>query len=133
MNMAAAPVSGETQRARRGDLVVVHTTHLDYIIGQGAQAHEEFTVGVVTNITREGNVKAYRPVGWGATVRVDSWGRRLVKVYVMPQDRIDVVGAQKTASEHTWPGGSTPRYYDTLEQAKAALRPHVIKTLGVKR
>lgn len=113
--------------------MVVHTVHHDYIISQGHRSHDEFTVGVVTNITRDGQVKAYRPVGWDSPLPLARMGRQLQQTYLMPQTQIDVLGAQKAASEHTWPGGTTPRYYDTLDEVKAALRPHLIKTLGVKR
>lgn len=123
----------EAPKARRGDLVVVHTTHHDYIIGvgEGVRSHDEFTVGVVTSITREGLVKAYRPVGYDSPILLAHLSRQLQQTYLMPQTRVDVAGALKTAAAHTWPGHDYSRYYDTLDEVKVALRPHLIKTLPV--
>lgn len=116
----------ETQKARRGDLVVVHTLHRYYVIGQGQQSHDEFTVGVVTNITRDGAVKAYRPAGFSEPLPLAYLGRALQQMYLVPQSRIDVPAALKAAEAHTWPGNDYPRYYDTLDEVKDALRPHLI-------
>lgn len=113
--------------AKRGDLVVVHTHHNDFIIGEGLRESDHFTVGVVTSITRNGHVKAYRQVGYSDSLKLELLGRSLVQVYVIPATQIDVVGAQKTASEHTWPASPTPRHYDSLAEVKAALRPHRIE------
>jgi hypothetical protein len=125
----------EELKARRGDLAIVRTQHHDYIIGEGPSAHDEFTVGVVTNITRDGAVKAYRPVGYDNPVQIAYLGRQLVMTYLIPQGRIDVTAALDTAAKRTWTGisGDTPKYYDTLDEVKAALRPHLIKTLGSAR
>jgi hypothetical protein len=127
-----AAVSTEEPSARRGDLVVVHTTHLHYIVGEGNRSHDEFAVGVVTNITRGGLVKAYRPVGYDTPVLIERLGRQLQQVYLMARSRIDVDAALDTARRHTWPGYDQPRYYDTLGEVKDALRPHLHSTLGVK-
>lgn len=116
------------EAAKRGDLVVVESVHTAYVIGQGTSSHSEFTVAVVTNITRDGQIKAVRPVGYSHTVELT----RMVgfrKAHLVPKARIDVDAALAAAEAHTWPGPSTtPKYYDTLGEAKDALRPHLIGT-----
>jgi hypothetical protein len=118
------------EAAKRGDLVVVESAHTDYVIGQGCKSHQEFTVAVVTNITREGQIKAVRPVGYSSTVEL----ARMVgfrKAHLVPKKNIDVDAATKAAAEHTWTGraGGTPKYFDTLDAARDVLRPHLIKSL----
>lgn len=119
--------TSETVRARRGDLVIVHTVHRDFIIGEGPKSHDEFTIGVVTNINRDGAVKAYRPVGTDRPLPLVYLARSLQNVYLLPKDRVDVEAAMATAAAHTWPGHDYPRYYDTLGEVRDALRPHVSK------
>lgn len=121
----SAPVGTKrVVKASRGDLVVVHTTHHDHYIGQETKTHDEFTVGVVTSITRDGTVKACQPVGYDRPVLLNYLGRSLQCCYVIPKDRVDVPAALETAAAHLWPGQDHPRYYDTLADVEAALRPH---------
>lgn len=110
--------------------MVVESVHTDYVIGKGCKSHPEFTVAVVTNITRDGQIKAVRPVGYSTTVELP----RMVgfrKAHLVPKKNIDVDAALKAAAEHTWTGrtGDTPRYFDTLDAARDVLRPHLIKSL----
>jgi hypothetical protein len=118
------------EAAKRGDLVVVESVHTDYVIGKGCKSHSEFTVGVVTNITRDGQIKAVRTVGYRSTVEL----ARMVgfrKAHMVPKKSIDVDAALGSAAEHTWTGrpGDTPKYFDTLDAARDVLRPHLIKSL----
>jgi hypothetical protein len=118
------------ETAKRGDLTVIESAHTDYVIGQGCKTHMEFVIAVVTSITRAGVVKAVRPAGYSAPVEI----ARMVgfrKAHLVPKARIDVPAAFATAESHTWTGrtGDTPKYYDTLDQAREALRPHLIKSL----
>lgn len=117
------------EAAKRGDLVVIETEHIDYVIGQGCKKHSEFIIAVVTSITRAGVVKAVRPAGYSAPVEIGRmFGFR--KAHLVPKARIDVPAAIATAEGHTWTGrpGDTTKYYDTVDEAKDALRPHLIGT-----
>jgi hypothetical protein len=44
----ATGTPAEPIRAHRGDLLIVHVRHSDYVIGRGAQNSDAFRVGVVT-------------------------------------------------------------------------------------
>ena len=48
--------------ARRGDLVVIHLRPRDWQDGQPRE-YDDFWLGQVTNVTRAGLVRLYRPAG----------------------------------------------------------------------
>lgn len=110
--------------ARRGDLVIVESRHVNhYQDGRGLQEHFEFEVCVVDTATRNGLVRTVRRVWAEKPMQLKHWvGLRAT--YVIPQVDIDVDGAVGTARKHTWRKGRVPKYYDTLEEVKEALRKH---------
>lgn len=126
-------------QAKRGDLVVIHVRSTSYALHGPASEHDEFTVGTVTSVTRDGGqVKRYRPAG--SFERTDYLGRPyrgqemprtgFIKCYVMPAAQIDLAGAMATAACHVWQGHETTRAYDSLDEVRAALRPHAHRSAG---
>lgn len=121
--------------ARRGDLVVIHLRHREWKDGQPRE-YDDFWVGQVTSVTREGLVRLYRAAGtfaWDSDGRGRSdRGRPLPSLWfewaaVKSQKEIDVQGALATAACHVWPGHEGHvRGYDTLAEVKTALRPHLL-------
>lgn len=126
----------EAVKAKRGDLVVIHArnTRSDLGSAAGSLTTDRFTVGIVTNITRDGMVKGYKEVGYGGSLyqlKIDLKSPRLrdrptgfVALNVMSQERIDVQAAIEAATENRWSvGGTKGKPFDSLEALKAALRP----------
>jgi hypothetical protein len=129
--------------ARRGDLVVIHVHHRDYILGSGVREHDDFEVGQVTSVTRDGRVRLYRPAGHFAG-DLDGLGRPsrghglpssgFQRALIMRAARVDVQGALATAGCHVWPGHEDHnRAYGSLEEVRAALRPHLLDRPGWER
>ncbi|GAB3977437.1 hypothetical protein GCM10029978_067140 [Actinoallomurus acanthiterrae] len=104
--------------AKRGDLIVVQTRRRAY----GMASWDELGIGIVTNLTREGRIKKWRPAGGEVPATLNS--SAIHRYYVIPQDQIDVEAALQTATEHTWPGGSPGMPYESLRDVQAALLPH---------
>lgn len=128
-------------QAKRGDLVVVQTHHRDYVLRGESREYDEFTVGVVTSVTRDGQVRMFRRAGnfdqgkdWrgqpdrGEELRPGSFVRALV----MPATKIAVNAALAVAACHVWDGHeSQARAYDSLEEVRAALRPCAALGTGI--
>jgi hypothetical protein len=111
------------KKARRGDLIVVHT-HQRELGG-----YDHFRVGVVTNITRDGLVKKVQIDGNCAPIPLDCVGVDIRAYWIQPQDEIDVQAALATAATNPWTHNADlkGKPYDTLDEVKAALRPHLTK------
>jgi hypothetical protein len=130
----------ERTAAKRGDLVVFHIRSSSWSLSSGPMRTEadDFTVGTVTSVTRDGLVKLYRPAG-DLTVS-DHRGRPyrghglpptgLVAWWVVPASKIDVAGAMVTAATHVYPRGETPRPYGSVDEVRAALKPHLRESVG---
>lgn len=113
-------------RATRGDLVIVQQTHNDFVIGQGLTTRETFEVGVVTSVTREGVVKRFRSSWLDSEQRADL--RRNARFLIASAAIIDVRAALETAKAHVWDAEHPyPKPYDSLAEAQAALRPHLLR------
>jgi hypothetical protein len=85
----------------------------------------EYTVAVITNITRDGRAKAVRNLAWSDTTivpidRVPGF----IRLYVAPQADYDIPAVTATVRAHTYPGSDTPRAYASLDDVRAALAPH---------
>jgi hypothetical protein len=119
--------------ARRGDLVVIHHHHGDRPLRGEPHEYDTFTVGVVTSVTRQGQVRLVKEAG-----HVDQPGWRgqpdrgtpprsagLKQIFVASSRTIDTDGALATATCHTWPHTAGVRPYASLDDARAALRPHL--------
>jgi hypothetical protein len=107
-------------RAQRGDLIVVQ--HDPGYLGEG-QVYVR--VGIVTSVTRDGNVKR-----WKEAAFLDDCARELLIAgyqasYIAPKDTIDVPAALATAADHRWPGDRPGMPYGSLSEARDALRPHL--------
>jgi hypothetical protein len=125
--------------AKRGDLVVVEQHHRDYVLHGESSEHDEFTVGVVTSVTRDGHVKMFRRAGsfdqgkdWrGQPDRGEAIPSSMVRSYVMSAKEIDVAGALATAACHVWVTDTAhedhARAYESLAEVKAALKPHLFR------
>ena len=134
--MTGQAQAGDRAAACRGDLVVIHLRHHDSRQGGESREDDQFQVGQVTSITRDGQVRLYRPAGdfpadpdWrGHPDR----GKPMPAVgfqcaWIMSARRVDVQGALATAACHVWPGHEDHvRGYGTLDEARAALRPHLL-------
>jgi hypothetical protein len=117
-------------RARRGDLVVVHTRDTSYDRGSrvGPVTTHEWQIGVVTSVTREGLVKAVRYC-YDTTPGSKGWtlarGGRVQGWQLVPRGRIDTAGALATAACHVYPGSEHSRGYASEGEVREALRPHL--------
>ena len=103
-----------------------------------APSEDEYTVGVVTSVTRDGQVRRYQRCGdlrttdhMGRPYRGEEMPRTGYQGrYIMPASEIDVAGALVTAACHVWQGHETPKAYGSLEEVRDALRPHLRKSAG---
>lgn len=107
--------------ARRGDLIVIHTVETSGSLRPGVSRCDRYTLGVVTNITRDGLVTKYRAVGKAGFQRVDLIEWKLRGIKVAPQALWDVEGAMAAAAAHTYPGSATPMPWDSLDALIAAV------------
>ena len=112
--------------AKRGDLVVIETTHDDSGVPSGGP-HVQYEVGRVKSITRAGMVKKYEVPGYsGSMYAMDTtWAERLyhARWWVQPAATVDVEAAIEIARAHVWPAHpESPMPYDSLLQVKAALQ-----------
>jgi hypothetical protein len=109
------------KKAQRGDLVVVHRTQ-SITFTDRVERRDEFRVGRVTNITRDGAVKKWAPVGFGETpVEVD---RVRDTVRVAGQRTVDVDAALDAARAHHYDGHPEhPKPFDSLEEVRELLAP----------
>lgn len=126
---AASITSPVLQRARRGDIAVLERRRRITYINPGDQPEREeseYSVTVVSSVTRAGAVKAIRDLRWSDEAVPKPLERivGLVKVYLVPQTQIDVDAAITTARAHTYPNSDTPRPYGSMEDVLAALNPH---------
>jgi hypothetical protein len=109
-------------RVRRGDLAIIERINVSHST-TGRTETTEYAVMVVSNLTREGRVKAVRDTDCAYAQPLD----RIVgfqRVFTVAQAEIDVAGAITTARAHVYPNSTTPRPYDSLDEVRAALRPH---------
>ena len=132
----------EGVKARKGDLVLIERTeHCHWSLDARAEARAAgrelpetttaYTFGVVASATRDGVVKTWRPVGYGADLVSGGYARPLLpreRAYVIPAKTIDVTGVLRAAKEHHWPGHpDQPKPFDSLDEAKLVARPFLIE------
>lgn len=119
------PLNPAGRAARRGQLAVLGRRY-SYTPARGpGESGTHWELVEITNITRGGEVTAYRQLAWcagqpvGPVTRIAvTWGA----VAVVDASRLDRDRAVKIARAHTYPGGD-PRPWASLEEAAAALRP----------
>lgn len=113
-------------RIRRGDLAVIERVNVNHSTTEGRTETTEYAVMVVSNLTREGRIKAVRDTRWGDTAYPQPLERIVgfQRVHTMSQADIDVDAALATARAHVYPGSTTPLAYASLDEVHAALAPH---------
>lgn len=118
-------MTDKAQHAKRGDLIDVGQTVGNFVIGQPYSERTIYTIGVVTNITRDGSIKAFRDRHENYTTCTTRLDRvtGLISVSVMPATRIDVAAAMRSAESHSWPSGHPWMPFDTLDEVRTALKP----------
>lgn len=116
-----------TPRTRRGDLAIVERVNISHSTS-GRTETTEYAVMVVSNLTRDGRIKAVRDPRWGDDAYPQPLDRMIGfrRIHTVPQADIDVAAATATARAHVFPGSTTPRPYDSLDEVRAALSPHRI-------
>lgn len=112
-----------TTAAKRGDLVVIESTHTDFVIGSGSSKRQTFEIGIVTSIDRQGIVQRIKDA-WGSPRRLYSWER----VYIASKTSVHAEQAHEAAqTQHTYPGHpGQPMPFASLDEAKAFLTPYRI-------
>jgi hypothetical protein len=127
--MVTTPGEGDTMKAKRGDLVVIERKTSYVTTSQGWHEDIWYEVGIVSSITRDGQVKAYRD-RYSQTpkdaARQVSNVLGFVRSYVMPAAEIDVEPAARAAWANEWKPGYPGKPFDSLEEAKSVLRPFVL-------
>lgn len=125
----AGPDPTQHTRARRGDLAIIERLHVSHAT-TGRTETTEYAVVIVSNITRDGHVKAVRDVRWGDDAYPQPLDRIVGfrRIYLVSKTGIDVAAAIATARAHTYPDSTTPLAYDSLDDVRAALAPHRIRS-----
>lgn len=114
-----------TDRVRRGDLAIVERVNVSHST-TGRTETTEYTVMVVSNLTREGRIKAVRDPRWGDAAYAQPLERIIGfrRVHTVSQAQINVAAAVATARAHVYSGSTTPRPYNSLDDVRAAIGPH---------
>lgn len=116
-----------TTRAKRGDLAIIErqTSYAVQAPGERCRTERstEYRVTVVTNVTRDGQVKAVRSV-WGEAPQLIARMVGYQRTLLVSQRDIDVDASMATARAHTYPNSTTPRDYASLDDVREALRAH---------
>jgi hypothetical protein len=120
-------VTATTCKARRGDLVALELRRSYHRVNGPRVESTAWEVREVTNVTREGVVKATRRLD-------DPDGRPqllerelgLLSRRVIPAGTVDVDAVKATILAHTYDGpAGTLKPFDTLEELRDAVRPHL--------
>jgi len=124
-------VSDETAaaKAKRGDLVIVGRKVGSFAIDHPNSEYDEYRICVVTNITREGAVKAYRDRDDGVAHRLDRV-IGLTSAQFVPATKIDVDAAMQVAADHKWPSGQPWMPFDSLDEVRTVLKGCLFKAQG---
>lgn len=114
------------QKAERGDLVVHEkTTSTSYQGGRPTERKQQFEVGRVTKVDRQGRVTEYQPARGGAPVKVDQSKPTSDRYHLLSKRAIHVDQAMETARENPWPTSDRKgKPYDSIKEVQDALRPH---------
>lgn len=111
---------------RRGDLAVIERTRVSHS-NTGRTESKEFAVMLVSNLTRDGRVKAVKDVRWGDDTYAQPLDQMLgfERLHLISKASIDVAAAIVTVRAHTYPNSTTPLDYESLDDVRDALRPHL--------
>ena len=115
MSANAKPPVGVT--ARRGDIFVMEVEHSYTLAHGGTKRRIEHLLGVVTSITREGRVRAYRVAG-------DTFIRKSAPcgISLISRERLDVAALE---AAYVTRGEPHAREFNSLEAAREFIRPHL--------
>lgn len=109
---------------KRGDGVVFVRSARTYTIGEASREYQDITVGMVTSVTRDGQIKAFRHGAWGSVVKLGTSQQRHALAYVLPKDEIDVAGVLDYCANRPW--SHAPEHkgmpFRSLDEVKAELR-----------
>ncbi|MFF3363608.1 hypothetical protein [Streptomyces misionensis] len=113
-------------KVRRGDLVMVEL-RTSYTTSSYRRIEQtEYKLMVVTNLTRDGQIKMVRDDRYsdqGYPVKFSGMLHATGRYWLLPQAAWDVKMAQRIAREHTYPNSTQARCWQSLEDAREALRP----------
>lgn len=118
---AEPPALAKFTAAKRGMALVHHRHVRDYVIGQGASERDEYVVGIVTSVTREGIVKRYREAGWNSEHDGPAGKHFRGNIWLAPD--LDADAAMAIAAAHTYPGHTQVMPFASLQEVREALRP----------
>ena len=111
-------------KAKRGDSIAIVKESRSYVIGQGSTTKTEVELATVTNITRDGQVKAFRSAWGGAPQPLD----RVIgfkQLLVIPNAVVSNADVMAVASAHHYVGHpGQPKSWDSLEEVREALKPY---------
>lgn len=119
---SAASLPKTRTGAKKGDLVLVKTTHRDFVIGKESTERTEYRYGVVGQVDKNGIVKTYstNPDGsYPTPVRPGD------QTYAANAEQVDVGAVMAAAQAHTYPNSTTPMPFDSFDEAKALAKAHV--------
>lgn len=118
-------------KTRRGDLAVIERTTVSH--GQNDRTeHTEFIVMTVCSVNRDGRTKAVRDDRYPSDGHNVPHPQPLDRMHgfrsitIVPKTDINMAAALATVRAHTYPDSTTPRAYDSLDDVRTALRPHLI-------
>lgn len=109
--------------ARRGDLVAVTTTSLDYSAGKHVVTPESKTmVYEVTSVSRDGRVTAVRDLESGTTQKIKNMGN--ITTTMITPEQVDIPRAKELIAAHTYEGHPNQRKpFDSLQELAQILAP----------
>jgi hypothetical protein len=110
---------------KRGDGVVFVRTVRDYVIGEPSRERLDITVGLVTSVTRDGKVKAYRHAGWRTDVKLHKGSlEHSATQYVLPANEVDMSAIMDYCANRPW--NHAPQHlgapFQTMDDVKTELR-----------
>jgi hypothetical protein len=111
-------------KAKRGDAIAIVTESRDYVIGRPSSTATRVEVGIVTSITRDGVVKAFRNT-WSESPQPIERVVGFKQCIVIPSDVVSPADVMTVAKAHHWPGHpNQPKAFDSLEALREALKPY---------
>ena len=109
----------------RGDAVIYVRTEIIHMVAAPARERVSAVVGVVTSVTRDGRIKAYRPSGHGDEIKLHRHSlEHRMDTYRLPRVQWDIAAVESYCAARPW--AHAPQYtgapFDGIEQARAELQ-----------
>lgn len=110
---------------RRGDGIVFVRSERTNVIGEPGRDRLDITVGLVTSVTRDGKVKAYRHASWCTDVKLHNGSlEHRATQYVLPAATMDMVAVMDYCANRPW--SHAPEHlgapFQSLDDVKTELR-----------